>query len=115
MAPTESSILSNFLLPPAPLPQVITLEEFTALFPRRYQSSAQVEAIYREYQHQRAIDTDDVKRNIASEVHRGEKYKREVARTRHRQDADAMQGVDMDDVRIEAQVGRHTSCHFELH
>ncbi|KAF2762173.1 hypothetical protein EJ05DRAFT_497040 [Pseudovirgaria hyperparasitica] len=104
MAPTESSILTNFLIPPAPLHQVLSLDDFTALFPRKYHSSPQIELIYREFQHQRAIDTDDVKRNIASEVKRGEKYQREVIRTRRKQDAQAAEGVDMADIRMEAQL-----------
>lgn len=84
MAPSESSILSNFLLPPAPLQTIISLRQFTDLFPRAYQSNPAIPKLYRELQHQRAIDTDDVKRNIAAECKRGERQVREVARARRR-------------------------------
>ncbi|KAL1648834.1 hypothetical protein SLS58_002014 [Diplodia intermedia] len=87
MAPNESSILSNFLLPPAPLQTIITLRQFTDLFPRTHQSNPAIPKLYRELQHQRAIDTDDVKRNIAAECKRGERQAREVARARRRDEA----------------------------
>lgn len=106
MAPTESSVLSNFLLPPAPLPTILSLRQFTDLFPRAYQSNPSIPKLYRELQHQRAIDTDDVKRNIAAECKRGERQAREVARARRRdEDADnsaagLTRGEEMD-VRME--------------
>lgn len=87
MAPSESSILSSFLLPPAPLQTIITLRQFTDLFPRALQSNPAIPKLYRELQHQRAIDTDDVKRNIAAECKRGERQAREVARARRRDEA----------------------------
>ncbi|GME49118.1 cnl2 nkp2 family protein [Neofusicoccum parvum] len=87
MAPSESSILSDFLLPPAPLPTILSLRQFTELFPRAHQSNPAIPKLYRELQHQRAIDTDDVKRNIAAECKRGERQAREVARARRRDEA----------------------------
>ncbi|KAF2497585.1 hypothetical protein BU16DRAFT_606117 [Lophium mytilinum] len=86
MAPTEASILSNFLLPPAPLPAFITLRQFTELFPRALQSEPEIKVLYRELQHQRAIDADDVKRNIATEVKRGEKQRRATFNSRQKAD-----------------------------
>ncbi|KAK0108937.1 hypothetical protein ONS96_002774 [Cadophora gregata f. sp. sojae] len=82
MAPTEETILSTFLLSPAPLPTIITLKAFTELFPRSQQSSPQIKALYRDLQHQRARLTDTVSRNIAAEVKRGKAQRREVARAR---------------------------------
>lgn len=86
MAPNESSILSNFLLPPAPLPVVISLAEFTELFPTAQRSDPQIGILYRELQHQRAMDADGVKHNIAAEVKRGEIQRREVVRSRRREE-----------------------------
>ncbi|KAF2803985.1 uncharacterized protein BDZ99DRAFT_398880 [Mytilinidion resinicola] len=86
MAPTEASILSNFLLPPAPLPAFMTLRQFTELFPRALQSEPEIKVLYRELQHQRAIDADDVKRNIAAEVNRGEKQRRATFNSRQKFD-----------------------------
>lgn len=105
MAPTEASILSNFLLPPAPLPAIVSLRQFTDLFPRSQQSNPQIPVLYRELQHQRAIDIDDVKRNIAAEVKRGEKQQREVIRARRRIDTASMEGLDARDMLMEAEVG----------
>ena len=82
MAPTEATILSTFLLPPAPLPSLISLQAFTALFPRSQQSSPQIRTLYRDLQHQRARLTDTIARNIATEVKRGDAQRRAVARTR---------------------------------
>jgi len=98
---TEASILSNFLLPPAPLPAAISLRKFTELFPHAQQSSPQIPALYRELQHQRAIDTDDVKRNIAAETKRGEQQKREVIKARKRADKEELEGLDGRDIQME--------------
>ena len=82
MAPTEATILTNFLLPPAQLPSIISLHAFTQLFPRAQQSSPQIKVLYRDLQHQRARLADSVGRNIVTEVKRGNVEKREVIRAR---------------------------------
>jgi centromere-localized protein 2 len=82
MAPTEATILSTFLLPPAPLPSLISLQAFTALFPRAHQSSPQIRTLYRDLQHQRAKLVDTIALNIATEVKRGNAQRRTVVRVR---------------------------------
>jgi centromere-localized protein 2 len=82
MAPTETIILSAFLLPPAPLTSVISLKAFTELFPRSQQSSPQIRTLYRDLQHQRAQLADAVARNITTEVKRGNAQRRAVIRAR---------------------------------
>lgn len=82
MAPTEATILTNFLLPPALLPSIISLKAFTDLFPRAQQASPQIKVLYRDLQHQRARLADNVGRNIIAEVKRGSAEKLEVARAR---------------------------------
>ena len=82
MAPTEATILSTFLLPPAPLPTIISLKAFTELFPRSQQSSPEIKALYRDLQHQRVKLTDAVARNIAAEIKRGNAQRRAVVRAR---------------------------------
>ncbi|KAF2141293.1 uncharacterized protein K452DRAFT_287995 [Aplosporella prunicola CBS 121167] len=107
MPPTETSILSNFLLPAAPLPNILTLRQFTDLFPRAHQSNPAIPLLYRELQHQRAIDTDDVRRNIAAEAKRGERQKREVARARRRSEKaeyESLTGAQQTDVRMEQEL-----------
>ena len=68
----------NFLLSPSLLPTIISLEKFTALFPRRLQSHPQVRSLYRELQHLRAQDVDLVQENIQKEAKRGEKQKEDL-------------------------------------
>lgn len=71
MPPTEATLLSAFLLPPAPLPAIITLKSFTQLFPKSQQSSPHIKALYRDLQNQRARLTDAVAKNIVEEVKEG--------------------------------------------
>ena len=101
----ESSILTNFLLPPAPLSAVISLEKFRELFPSELRESPQVRALYRELQHVRAEQADEVKRNIAAEAKRGERQKRQVARIRRRAvEGELMEGVEAHEIQMEADV-----------
>lgn len=78
MAPTEESILSNFLLSPAPLPTVMSLQKFTELFPKRMRSHPQIRSLYRELQQLREQDMDLVNENIDQEIRRGEDQKAEL-------------------------------------
>ncbi|KAL1969525.1 hypothetical protein VTN77DRAFT_8963 [Rasamsonia byssochlamydoides] len=78
MAPSEESILSNFLLSPASLPTIITLQKFTELFPKRLQSHPQIKVLYRELQELRSQDMDLVSENISKEVKRGAKQKADL-------------------------------------
>ncbi|KAJ9295675.1 hypothetical protein DTO271G3_5698 [Paecilomyces variotii] len=80
MAPSEESILSNFLLSPAPLPTVISLQKFTELFPKRLRSHPQIRVLYRELQQLREQDMNLVNENIDKEVQRGERQKMELRR-----------------------------------
>jgi len=82
MPPTEATLLSAFLLPPVPLPAIISLKSFTKLFPSSQQSSPQIKALYRDLQQQRARLTDAVTRNIIAEVKRGSVQRRAVVRAR---------------------------------
>ncbi|EPE35255.1 hypothetical protein GLAREA_10952 [Glarea lozoyensis ATCC 20868] len=97
MAPTEEAILSSFLLPPSPLPSIITLKAFTELFPKAQQSSPQIRVLYRDLQHQRARVVDAVTHNISNESKRGRTQRRAVIRERRR----AERGDQDDEVRIE--------------
>jgi centromere-localized protein 2 len=104
MSPSENSILTNFLLPPAPLPTIISLRQFTELFPRAYQSNPHVKVLYQELQHQRVIDIDDVKRGIATEVKKGEKQRRQISRTRRKLNQEYVAGIGGQESLIEAEV-----------
>jgi centromere-localized protein 2 len=101
---SESSILKAFLLSPASLPQFLTLEQFTALFPPKHQDDAVIPSLYHELQRQRAQDIDDVRRNISAEVSQGEKQKRLIRRGRRKWHESDLEGFDERDVRMEADV-----------
>src|SRR5215469_3093371 len=115
MAPSESSILRNFLLPPAPLPVALPFDQFKDLFPRSLQANPEVVALYRELQHQRAIDMDDVKRNIETEVKKGELQRREVLRARKKSQEAEMKDKDQRELVMEAEVFSFSYIHqFKL-
>lgn len=78
MAPSEVSILSNFLLSPAPLPTVLSLQKFTELFPRRLRNHPHIRTMYRELQQIREHDMDQVNGNIDQEIQQGERQKAEL-------------------------------------
>ncbi|ORY60108.1 Cnl2/NKP2 family protein-domain-containing protein [Pseudomassariella vexata] len=82
MAPTEATILQNYLLLPARLPSIISLEQFTSYFPKSQQSSPQIRALYRDLQQQRNAVVDSVAQNIDSEVKLGRSLRRAVAQAR---------------------------------
>ncbi|OBT74286.1 hypothetical protein VF21_07372 [Pseudogymnoascus sp. 05NY08] len=79
--PTESHILTSFLLPPSPLPTILPPSAFTALFPPSTPASS-IARLYRLLSHQRALLTDAVKADIEDEVRRGVAQRRAVVRTR---------------------------------
>lgn len=100
MAPTEAAILSNYLLVPAQLPSIISLKEFTELFPRAQQSSPQIRRLYRDLQIQRNALIDDVATSIEQQVKRGKALRREILRSTREAE---MQDGD-DEIEIERAV-----------
>lgn len=82
MAPTELTILANYLLVPAQLPTLISLKEFTELFPNAQRSSPQIRKLYRDLQTQRNGIIDHVGSNIEDEAKRGKLLRREIRRAR---------------------------------
>ncbi|KAI0161431.1 Cnl2/NKP2 family protein-domain-containing protein [Xylariaceae sp. FL1272] len=82
MAPTEGTILRNYLLLPSRLPTIISLQEFTSLFPKSQQASPQVRALYRDLQHQRNALVDAVSASIDAEVKQGKALRRTIIKTK---------------------------------
>ncbi|KAJ5777540.1 hypothetical protein N7520_000786 [Penicillium odoratum] len=78
MAPSEESILSNFLLVPASLPTVLSLQKFTELFPKRLRNHPHIRSLYRELQQTREHDMDQVNENIDNEIQQGERQRAEL-------------------------------------
>lgn len=83
--PTESQILTNYLLLPADLRSVITPDKFAALFPRALQASPNVQTLYRDLEQQRADAVETVRANIEAETKRGYRIRNEVAKARRRE------------------------------
>lgn len=102
MAPTEATILTNFLLPPAPLPSVLTLRKFTTFFPPSQASNPQIRLLYRDLQHQRALLTDGVAQNISNEVKRGNAQRRAVVKARR--EAERSEQDEDEEIHIENAV-----------
>lgn len=97
MAPTETTILVNYLLVPAQLPAIISLKEFTDLFPRAQQSSPFIRKLYRDLQTKRNGLVDDVASNIEDEAKRGKVLRREILRSkREAQDAGGDDEIDIE-------------------
>ncbi len=90
-AATEAQILKSYLLNPASLPTIITLEEFQDLFPAAQQSHPQVRLLYRDLQFLRTVDTDLIEENIAKECRDGERQRRELYRALHQQPRNSQQ------------------------
>lgn len=86
MGPTESEILTNYLLQPASLPSIITFEQFRTHFPRAAQESPSLRSLYRNLQAQRNAVVDAVAANIAAEAKRGVAMRREVLHRRREAD-----------------------------
>jgi len=106
MAPTEHTILTNYLLLPAQLPSIISLQEFIALFPRQLQSSPQIRTLYRDLQSQRNAIVDAVAEQIEEEAKHGKAMRRAVIRSKREAE---MQEQD-DEVEIERMV---SLCHSQ--
>jgi centromere-localized protein 2 len=101
MAPTEESILSNFLLSPAPLPTVMSLQKFTELFPKRLRNHPHIRTLYRELQQVREQDMDRVNENIDNEIKQGDKQRAELLKAAlatgvEASNSDEQREVDMD-------------------
>ncbi|KAI1366061.1 Cnl2/NKP2 family protein-domain-containing protein [Xylaria arbuscula] len=105
MAPTEATILRNYLLLPSRLPSIISLQEFTALFPRSQQSSPQVRALYRDLQQQRNTIVNAVSASIDTEVKQAKALRRTIIRAKKEGEAE-----DQDDeIEIERALFGSTS------
>ncbi|GKZ89826.1 hypothetical protein CBS63078_6895 [Aspergillus niger] len=109
MAPTESSILGNFLLSPAPLPTIMSLQQFTELFPKRLRSHPHIRALYRELQELRENDMDLVNGNIDKEVRQGETQKAELRKSVAKTGVDGLSSSDQREMDMDVQLFGQTS------
>ena len=83
----ESEILTDYLLNPASLRTIITLDEFRDLFPPSHQINPEIDQLYADLQFVRSVDTDLVAQNIHAEVRDGERQRRALWKGLHQQSA----------------------------
>ncbi|PHH85019.1 hypothetical protein CDD83_1029 [Cordyceps sp. RAO-2017] len=92
MAPSESDMLTKYLLQPAPLTAITSWEQFQALFPRPLRASPRLRSLFRDLQAQRNAVVDAVAANIAAETRRGAAMRREVLARRREAERDEADG-----------------------
>ncbi|KAI5864433.1 Cnl2/NKP2 family protein-domain-containing protein [Durotheca rogersii] len=105
MATNEATILRSYLLLPARLPAIITLQEFTSLFPKSLRPSPQIRALYRDLQQQRNTVVDAVSQNIDAQVKQGKALRREAIKARREAELEEQD----DEVEIERMLFGSTS------
>lgn len=86
MPPTESNLLTHFLLPPASLPTALPLSKFQTLFPASLQTSPSVKTLYADLHSQKTTDITLLRKNITTETERGKLQIREMRRERRKKD-----------------------------
>ena len=104
MAPSEESILSNFLLSPASLPSAMSLEQFTEMFPKRLRSNPQIRSLYRELQQLREQDMDLINQNIDQESKQGEQQKAELQNALKQAGVDGQSKDDQREMDLDTQM-----------
>ncbi|KAI1767089.1 Cnl2/NKP2 family protein-domain-containing protein [Hypoxylon sp. FL1150] len=105
MATNEATILRHYLLLPSRLPTILSLQEFTALFPKSQQSSPQIRSLYRDLQQQRNAVVDGVTQNIDAQVKQGKALRREVIKARREAELEEQD----DEIEIERMLFGSTS------
>jgi len=82
MPPTETEVLTHYLLQPASLDAIITFAAFAERFPPATRDSPSVRALWNDLVAQREKTLDEVRRNIEREVEQGKIMRREVLKAR---------------------------------
>ncbi|KAF7558790.1 hypothetical protein G7046_g5379 [Stylonectria norvegica] len=112
MAPTETEILTNYLIQPSSLTSITTFEQFKTLFPRPLQASPQVRSLFRDLQSQRNAVIDRVAGNIAVEAKRGNTMRKEVVRALREAEREDVDGeVEMERVLFGENSGAKSAKH----
>ncbi|KAK4656206.1 hypothetical protein QC762_309265 [Podospora pseudocomata] len=100
---TETTILTNYLLIPAQLPAIISLQEFTSLFPKPMQHSPHIRTLYRDLQSQRNTLLDTISEEISSQARQGKALRRHVLKAGREAQAQAQEQDD--EIDIERMLG----------
>ncbi|PYH80913.1 hypothetical protein BO82DRAFT_375305 [Aspergillus uvarum CBS 121591] len=115
MAPSETAILSNFLLTPAPLPTIISLQQFTELFPKRLRSHPHIRVLYRELQEIREQDLDLVNENIDKEAVQGERQKAELRKSLMKTGIDGISSAEQREMDMDVELFGQTTSTSNYH
>ncbi|RAL09726.1 uncharacterized protein BO97DRAFT_374133 [Aspergillus homomorphus CBS 101889] len=115
MAPSETAILSNFLLAPAPLPTIMSLQHFTELFPKRLRSHPHIRVLYRELQEIREQDMDLVNENIDKETVQGDRQKAELRKSLMKTGIDGMSASDQREMDMDVELFGQTNSMSDYH
>ncbi|KAL6238156.1 hypothetical protein BDW75DRAFT_202113 [Aspergillus navahoensis] len=113
MAPSETSILSSFLLSAASLPQIISLKQFTGLFPKRLRSHPHIRVLYRELQQLREQDMDMVNENIDKEVRQGDRQKADLRKSIAKTGVDDSGSNDQREMDMDVHLFGSTSASYD--
>jgi centromere-localized protein 2 len=94
MAPSESEVLTNYLLQPSKLTSIITFPQFQALFPAAVADKPALRTLFHDIRLQRDAILGEVAANIEAEVIRGNVMRKEVLRVRRGAVSAAVEDVD---------------------
>lgn len=106
MAPTESEILTNFLLRPTSLDTIVTYEWFTSNLPTAVRDNLLVRALWQDLIAKREKVLDEVRANIEGELKRGAVMRREVLRAKREAEKEDIDG----EVELERMVSENGVC-----
>lgn len=104
MSSPEAAILADFLLAPAALREVLTLQQFADIFPKSLRTNLAIKELYQELQRLRHQDLNAVQKNIAAELSASKSLKRQSARARQGYDHVAVAGLDPVVLDMEAEL-----------
>ncbi|KAF2258636.1 hypothetical protein CC78DRAFT_537627 [Lojkania enalia] len=107
MASEERVLLANFLLSPAPFPNVLTQEEFVRIFPAAHRSSPAIAELYNELRHIRRRNIENVRQNIENEVRASKQLRREYRKNRQVEDHAFVAGLDPVALAMEVELSGH--------
>ncbi|KKY20851.1 putative TPA: conserved hypothetical protein [Phaeomoniella chlamydospora] len=93
-APTESQILTSYLLNPSSLPTILAHDQFRLLFPAKLRKHPHLKPLYRDLQFLRSLDVDIVRENITQEVRKGDRMRVDMWRALREQNIRPYAGGD---------------------
>ncbi|KAF2732031.1 hypothetical protein EJ04DRAFT_536265 [Polyplosphaeria fusca] len=103
MSSQERAVLSDFLLSPASLRDVVTLRQFTDIFPTAHRSNPAIKELYREIANLRKEDIELVRQNIGDEVRQSKQLRQQYRNARPPDDRANVPGLAVAALETEAE------------